>query len=100
MFLFFKAGKSISANDLKDKLGKVTLLDVRELREYKAGHIPQAKNKPLGRIQDYNGKEETVYVVCQSGARSSRAAKILRKKGYDAINVKGGMNAWRGSVIS
>jgi rhodanese-related sulfurtransferase len=30
--------------------------------------------------------------------RSRQATKKLRKKGYDAINVRGGMNQWSGKV--
>jgi rhodanese-related sulfurtransferase len=41
---------SISAHDLDDKIGKINLIDVREVYEYKAGHVPKAKNVPLGTI--------------------------------------------------
>jgi rhodanese-related sulfurtransferase len=34
-------------------------------------------------------------VQCQSGARSGRVAAALRQKGYDAVNLTGGIQAWR-----
>ncbi|WP_371259111.1 rhodanese-like domain-containing protein, partial [Streptococcus cristatus] len=37
--------------------------------------------------------------ICHSGVRSKLAAKKLKKKGYDVINVRGGMSAWTGKVI-
>lgn len=53
---------------------------------------------PLNYIEDYKGTE-TVYVICQSGMRSKRAVKALRKHGVDAINVRGGMSMWRGHRV-
>jgi rhodanese-related sulfurtransferase len=41
-------------------------------------------------------RDRTVLVVCRSGARSSRAAKMLCKAGYaDVVNLSGGMMAYR-----
>ncbi|MED1563912.1 rhodanese-like domain-containing protein, partial [Alkalihalobacillus alcalophilus] len=40
-------------------------------------------------------KEKEVVVICQSGMRSNKASKVLRKMGFKKItNVKGGMSAW------
>jgi Rhodanese-related sulfurtransferase len=33
-------------------------------------------------------------VICRSGHRSQQAAKLLAERGADAVDVKGGMNAW------
>ncbi|MGX7265506.1 rhodanese-like domain-containing protein [Enterococcus crotali] len=99
MFSFLK-GKSISTTELQRLLdSKPTVLDVREKTEFAAGHIPNAKNIPLGKISSYQSKEDKpVYVICQSGMRSRQAVKKLKAKGIDAINVKGGMSTWRGAV--
>ena len=96
MFEMFKKQPNISCEDLKDKLrGKITLLDVRTTAEYRNGHINKAKNVPLDTINSYNNNiKEEIYVICQSGMRSKSAQKILQKKGYNVINVKGGMNSW------
>jgi rhodanese-related sulfurtransferase len=96
--MFFKRTPSITTQELESKLSQnPQILDVREPYEFSAGHIRGAKNVPLGRIKDYkpNG---TVYVICASGMRSMRGTKQLRAKGFDAINVKGGMMSWRGAV--
>ncbi|HEM4491517.1 TPA: rhodanese-like domain-containing protein, partial [Streptococcus suis] len=37
-------------------------------------------------------------VICQSGMRSQRATEYLKSQGYQAINIKGGMNAWTGGI--
>lgn len=95
--MFFNKMKSVSTDELQNMLkDKPEIIDVREPYEFKNGHIPGAKNLPLAQVDTYAGKGP-VYVICQSGMRSSSAAKKLTKKGIDAINVKGGMNMWKGA---
>lgn len=77
---------------------EITLLDVRTPSEYRAGHIPQAINVPLNKIPAYNKSANEVYVICQSGMRSKNAAKILARKNYHVINVRGGMSQWSGQI--
>lgn len=98
MFGLFSGVPTISTNELSNKLSqKPVLLDVRTPSEYRAGHIAAAKNVPLNKIDQYQQKmTETIYVICQSGMRSKQAAKILKKKGYEVVNVTGGMNRWNG----
>ena len=99
MFSLFNKIPSISTKELESKLAeKIVLLDVRTPAEYKSGHIYQAVNKPLDKMNTYQGKEKEVYVICQSGMRSKKAAKTLKNKGYQVTNVKGGMSQWRGSI--
>ncbi len=95
----FGKQKSISTSELDNllKQEKVTLIDVRTAQEYRSGHIQEAKNLPLNQIVNYSGpKTKPVYVICQSGMRSKRACAILNDKGYQTINVKGGMSQWTG----
>lgn len=94
--MFWNKVPSITTDELQAKLKeRPTVLDVREPYEFKARHIKGAKNVPLGTIKTFEGKGP-VYVICQSGARSSSATKKLVKMGVDATNVKGGMNGWSG----
>ncbi len=100
MLTLFKKTPSISVSQLQEKLrSTVHLLDVRSSAEYRGGHILQAENLPLERVERFSAKTtEPIYVICQSGMRSKKAVAILRKKGIDAVNVRGGMNAWQGPV--
>jgi len=41
-------------------------------------------------------KNETYYIMCQSGGRSSSAVSVLQRAGYDVINVKGGIGGYSG----
>lgn len=94
----------IAAAELEGRLraGATPLvLDVREPAEYSRGHIPGSRLMPLGTLpaglQDLPRDREIV-VVCHSGARSSRATQHLVQAGFQAINMVGGMVAWRGPV--
>lgn len=99
MFLFSKV-KAVSGKQLENVLSKrPIILDVREKSEFVGGHIPGAVNVPLGKIRNYKPKkDQTIYVICQSGVRSKQAVKILTKKEIDAVHVKGGMIRWQGAV--
>ena len=101
MFYLFTKIDSISTSELEAKLKEpIQLLDVRTPTEFRKGHIKNAKKIPLTEIGSYTpATKETLYVICHSGVRSKMAAKKLKKKGYDVINVRGGMIAWTGETI-
>ena len=84
-----------------DSSKKLTILDVREIHEYAAGHIPSAENFPLSTLgSDFSklDKDQKYYVICQAGGRSAKAYDFLDAQGFDVINVEGGMNNWPGET--
>ena len=101
MFYLFTKIDSISTSELEAKLKEpIQLLDVRTPTEFRRGHIKNEKNIPLTAIGSYTpATKETLSVICHAGVRSKMAAKKLKKKGYDVINVRGGMIAWTGETI-
>ena len=101
MFFLFTKIDSISATELESKLKEnIQLIDVRTPGEFRRGHIKNAKNVPLNKIGQFSPiKDKKIYVICQSGARSKLAAKKLKKRGFDVVNVQGGMHAWRGKIV-
>ncbi|MDQ6753457.1 MAG: rhodanese-like domain-containing protein [Actinomycetota bacterium] len=89
--------KSISVDDLAALGSDVSIIDVREEQEYAEASVPGTRNIPLSRVQQSRGDVpigRTVYVMCASGGRSSRAAAHLTDEGYDAVNVMGGITEW------
>lgn len=94
--------RDIDVSTLKADLdgGAVTLLvDVRTPDEFAGGHIPGAKNIPIGdldaRISELGATDREVTVVCEVGGRSARAAATLATRGFRTANVLGGTSAWR-----
>jgi rhodanese-related sulfurtransferase len=82
---------------LEEKKG--VLVDVRDLVEWNAGHVDGAKHLPWRELQDKLTREDVekklskdliVYTYCAVGYRSLRAAKILKKYGYDVRPLKPG----------
>lgn len=89
---------SVPAKELKDTASKF-ILDVREPDEVAAGKIPGARTIPLGELSDREGelpKNKTIYVVCRSGNRSKKACNYLSDRGFQCVNVAGGMLAYEG----
>ena len=84
------------------ELTNPVIVDVREPFEYVSGHAPAADSIPLGelvaRVEELD-RDNTVYVICESGARSSQAVEWLNTQGFDAVNVDGGTSAWRNSGL-
>lgn len=66
------------------------LLDVRTPSEYAEGHIENAKNIDFSSASfeseiDKLDKEQTVFLYCAIGVRSTKAANLLRKKGFKHV---------------
>ena len=96
-----KGVRQISTNELKEELDNrdKQFIDVRTQGEFKANHIRGFENIPLHRLSEKANKklsqDTEVIVICQSGMRSQRASKVLKKMGFTKVtNVKGGMSAW------
>lgn len=77
------------------------VLDVREQKEYDAGHILNSRLIPLDKLKQRIGelekyKQQPIVVLCRSGNRSSHACAVLGKQGYtQAYNLAGGIQAWQ-----
>lgn len=84
---------------------KAVVVDICEPAEFAAGHVGGAKNIPLGQLESkltsaVKNKMLPLILVCQSGARSSRAVAIAKKLGYEqAQSLSGGLGAWRSASL-
>ena len=92
----------VSAADAVRLINKGALvIDVRKPEEFQAGHIVNARNVPLERVQKDEDaiskqKSKILLAVCADGATAGRAAGHLRKTGYEnAFSLKGGLAGWR-----
>ncbi|MBT2677534.1 rhodanese-like domain-containing protein [Bacillus sp. ISL-35] len=94
--------KTLTEEEFKAGYRKAQLIDVREPNEFANGHILGARNIPLtqlkARLKEVR-PDKPVYLYCQSGSRSGRAAQLLHKKGYkDLSHLEGGFKKWGGKI--
>jgi rhodanese-related sulfurtransferase len=78
----------------------VTLIDVREQDEFRAGHMPGALGIGRG-ILEYHiadkvpDTEREIILYCRGGNRSALAADSLRQMGYENVySMRGGYRQW------
>ncbi|EEF63457.1 rhodanese-like domain-containing protein [Pedosphaera parvula] len=91
----------ISVCDLKASLGSGStpvVLDVRTPGEWNSNHIDGALHIPLPKLPakiTALPKDQRMAVICGSGYRSSIAASLLEREGFNHLqNVMGGMTAY------
>ena len=101
-FQFLKPADLNHRLEAYDAIPDALLLDVRTPVEYNNGHIPLSRNVPLQQIEDVRhitaSKHTPLFVYCHSGARSSKAASMLREMGYTRVENIGGICAYLGSL--
>ena len=96
----------ITVEELKRKLDAkedVFVLDVREPHEYQIANLA-APLVPVGEVERRIGelaaqKNREVVVHCRSGARSQKAALVLKQAGFTNVsNLAGGILAWADKI--
>lgn len=93
----------LSQSDFKKEISKknIQLVDVRTLDEYNSGHIDHAKNIDFMKPNFKNeinklDKTKAVYVYCQAGGRSAKAASLFVEAGFKEVyDLKDGYGAWK-----
>ena len=108
IFLLVMCGKNnsdvVSMEEFQSKIldENTFVLDVRTEAEFYGplGHIEGATLIPIDELSSRMNelsevKDKDIYVVCRSGNRSNVGKNILRENSFHAINVDGGMLAWK-----
>jgi len=76
----------------------VDVVDVRDDREWNAGHLPGARHIPLEQLRadpEAYLAHKPILFVCARGVRSLTAAKLAERMGYSQVyNLDGGTAAW------
>ena len=102
LFDFLKRADINQRLESYDSMPDALLVDVRTPQEFREGHIPCSCNVPLQRIDDIRHmtarKDVPLFIYCHSGARSSKAACILREMGYTRVENIGGICSYLGRM--
>lgn len=98
-----RGGRGVSPQELVNLVNKegAVVIDVRDSKEFAAGHIVDAVNVPhtslegrLAELEKY--KEKPVTIVCKMGQHAGTAGAMLRKAGFASVSrLSGGMTEWR-----
>lgn len=80
-----------------------TVVDLREVPEWEAGHIPDAVHHPLGTVQqalDDLPRDTPLAVHCQAGTRSGIGSSVLEAMGFtDVLDLSAGYSGWRTAKV-
>src|SRR5215468_3819186 len=77
--------REVGVEELESRPPGAVVLDVREPEEYAHGHVPEAVNLPQADLATRLAEVphgRPVYLICQGGFRSLRAAQFLRQQGF------------------
>ncbi|OAB42462.1 rhodanese-like domain-containing protein [Paenibacillus glacialis] len=81
----------IPCDTLTNKDSTFKLLDIRDALDYQAGHVPGSVNISLGRLPFVANvdlaPEHSVIIMGKNNRRSKKAARILKKKGFQHIYI-------------
>jgi rhodanese-related sulfurtransferase len=97
--LSMKNPKNLSPNELSNLIQQnaVNLIDVREYPEFAAKRIAGARLVPLSQLQqsgDAAPLGDSPVMICRSGSRSAQAVDVLKRRGVEASQLAGGLDAW------
>ena len=109
MFAYRKTGRSLTTldtltvHDLAGRTEDFHVLDVRQPAEWAAFHAPDAQFITGAQLCDRLDEvpaDRDILAVCGSGYRSSVAASVLLRAGYQRVhNLLGGMTAWNNADL-
>lgn len=101
-----KGGKKVTCNEMTRLVnsGEAVMLDVRDSKDFKAGHVTGALNIPhakLGERADELKKyqDKTIVIIDKMGQHAGAAGKLLTDRGYTTVRLQGGMMEWLGQSL-
>lgn len=101
-----KAVTHLSQEEFIKGYRKAQLIDVREAKDFDAGHILGARNIPYSQLRQRHKEirpDLPVYLYDQNGGKSARAALFLKKKDKNytqLFHLQGGFRQWTGKIKS
>lgn len=98
-----RGGKTVSSQQLTNLVNKegAVVVDVRESKEYREGHITESRNIPFASLKENLAqlekfKDKPVILVCKMGQHAGAAGRILSTSGFkDVRRLSGGITTWK-----
>ncbi|WP_073262516.1 rhodanese-like domain-containing protein [Phytopseudomonas punonensis] len=101
-----KGGQSLSSREVTALINsdQGVVVDIRNKKEFDAGHIVGALNIPLDKLtarvaELEKHKAKTIILVDAMGQQAGTAARDLKKAGFTAARLGGGIATWRGDNL-
>ena len=93
-----RGGRSISNR------AQAVIVDLRSHKDFGTGHIVGALNIPFDKLAERmveleKHKSNTVILIDAMGQHAGSACRELKKAGYDAVKLAGGIASWRGDNL-
>lgn len=103
---FVRSARRVAAAELADMLAAEDapiVIDIRAPGEWQAGHVEGARHVPLNeleaRVEEFP-RDRPFVLQCGSGYRSTIAASLLERHGYDDLcDQNGGFGAWAEGML-
>ena len=98
-----RGGSSVSAQQLVGLVNRegAVVLDLRDQKEYEAGHIVDSVNIPYASLESRGTelekyKDKPIVLACKMGQHAGSAGTALRKNGFANVSrLSGGIAEWR-----
>lgn len=109
VFLFIhleskRGGQMVSTHQLTALINRegALVLDIRDKKEYKEGHIVDSLNIPFATLANSiskleQHKDKPIVVVDKMGQHSGSAGKQLGESGFSVSRLEGGISEWKAS---
>jgi rhodanese-related sulfurtransferase len=101
-----KGGQSLSSRELTALVNSEqgVVLDIRGQKDFSAGHIVSALNIPFEKLTSRmveldKHKAKTIIVVDAMGQHAGAVCRDLKKAGFTAAKLSGGIASWRGDNL-
>ncbi|WP_419819371.1 rhodanese-like domain-containing protein [Glaciibacter flavus] len=78
------------------------IIDVREVDEVDVVRVVDTVNIPMSAFLDRIDEvptDDRIYVMCHVGGRSAQVTTYLEQRGYDVVNVAGGIQGWENAGL-
>lgn len=97
------SGEAVSAQQAVMQINRADalVLDIRDKKDFDAGHIVDAVHIPLNKLASRvaeleKHKQAPIVIACKLGQHSIDAVKVLKGAGFDKVmRLSGGMTEWR-----